>query len=58
MNCVTFGKVRDESGGVGGTVPGDARADARRAGDVRRVPAGQGGGLHGVDDGERDLHRG
>ena len=26
-------------GGVGGTVPGDARADARRAGDVRRVHA-------------------
>ena len=35
---------------------GDAVADARRAGDVRRVHAGRGEGLHGVDDRDRDLH--
>ena len=36
---------------------GDAVADARGAGDVRRVHAGRGAGVHGVDDRERDLHR-
>ena len=34
---------------------GDAVADARRAGDVRRVHAGRGARVHGDDDGERDL---
>ena len=34
---------------------GDAVADARRAGHVRRVHAGRGEGLHGGDHGERDL---
>ena len=37
---------------------GDVVADARRAGDVRRVHAGRGEGVHGVDDRERHLHRG
>ena len=35
-----------------------ARADAGRAGDVRRVHAGRGEGLHGDHDGQRDLLRG
>ena len=37
---------------------GDAVADARRAGLVRRVHAGRGEGLHGVHDRQRDLDRG
>ena len=37
---------------------GDAVAHARRAGVVRRVHAGRGEGLHGDDDGQRDLDRG
>ena len=36
---------------------GDARADAGHAGDVRRVHAGRGQGLHGVDHGDGDLDR-
>ncbi len=35
---------------------GDALVDARHAGDVRRVHAGRGEGVHGVHDGQRDLH--
>ena len=38
--------------------PGDAGADARRSGHVRRVHAGRGQGVHGDDDRERDLHGG
>ena len=38
--------------------PGDAVADARRSGDLRRVHAGRGEGLHGEHDRERHLHRG
>ena len=37
---------------------GHARADAGRSGDVRRVHAGRGEGLHGVHDRHRHLHRG
>ena len=37
---------------------GDAVADARRAGDLRRVHPGRGQGLHGHDHGERHLDRG
>ena len=36
---------------------GDAVADARRAGHVRRVHAGRGEGVHDGVDGERDQHR-
>ena len=45
------------AGGVAGTVPGDARADARTGGVVRRVHARRGARVHGDDDRERDLHR-
>ena len=38
--------------------PGDAVADARRAGELRRVRAGRGQGLHRVHDGQRDLDGG
>ena len=43
-------RVRDRGtpAPVGGTVPGHAGADARRAGDVRRVHAGRGEGVHGA----------
>ena len=37
--------------------PGDALADARRAGDVRRVHAGHREGLHGLDDRHGHLDR-
>ena len=37
--------------------PGDAGADARHAGGVRRVHAGRREGLHGGHDGQRDLDR-
>ena len=37
---------------------GDAGADAGRSGHVRRVHAGRGERVHGVDDGDRDLDRG
>ena len=37
---------------------GDAVADARRAGVLRRVHAGRGEGLHRLDDRDRDLDRG
>ena len=48
----------DTPGTVGGTVPAHAGADARRAGDVRRVHARRREDLHGLDHGHRDLHRG
>ena len=36
---------------------GDALADARRAGLVRRLHPGRGEGLHGLDDRQRHLER-
>ena len=49
MNCVTFGKVRDETGTVGGTVPATLVADARRARPrSARSSPGVDQGLHGV----------
>ena len=45
------------AGTIGGTVPATLVADAGRTGDVRRVHARRGQGVHGVDDRERDLHR-
>ena len=44
-------------GTVGGTVPATLVADARHAGDVRRVHAGRGAGVHGDHGRQRDLHR-
>ena len=44
-------------GGAGGDGAGDARADARPGGELRRVHAGRREGLHGVLDGERHLVR-
>ena len=42
-------RTSTETGGtVGGVGAGDALADARRAGHVRRVHAGRGEGLHGA----------
>ena len=48
---------RPTEGTVGGTVPGDALADARRAGDLRRLHARASRGVHGVDDRDGDLDR-
>ena len=45
----------DRHGGRHGA--GDAVADARRSGVVRRVHAGRREGLHRVDDRQRHLHR-
>ena len=45
------------NGTVGGTVAGDAGADARRAGAVRRVHAGHHADVPGLDDGQRHLDR-
>ena len=42
--------VTRRPGTVGGSVPATLVAHARRAGDLRRVHAGRGEGLHGVDD--------
>ena len=45
----------DAEGGVGGTVPRDAVADARRTGELRRVHARRRARVHGVHDRHRDL---
>ena len=41
LNCITFGKVRDESGGVGGTVPATLVADAGRRRELRLLRPGR-----------------
>ena len=52
-----FGTVTtDTPGTVGGTVPATLSLTPRRAGVLRRVHAGRGAGVHGVDDRQRDLH--
>ena len=53
-----LGRIMPNPGDVSRHRPGDAVADARHAGRVRRVHAGRRQGLHGRDDRDRDLHRG
>ena len=58
-NGETGGPVRPhhpEPGRGGGTVPATLVADARHAGELRRLHAGRRQGLHGLDDRHRDLH--
>ena len=51
-------RTRRRAGRRGRDRAGDAVVDARRSGLVRRLHAGRHEGLHGLDDGERDLDRG
>ena len=48
----------DVPGTAGGTVPATLSLTLGTPADFGAVHAGRGEGLHGVDDGERDLHRG
>ena len=53
-----FGTVTtDADGTVGGSVPATLSLTLGAPASVRRVHAGRGEGVHGADDGERDLHR-
>ena len=52
-----FGRIIPNPSEAGGTVPATLVADARHAGELRRVHAGRRQGLHRLDDGQRDLQR-
>ena len=54
--CSDYGV--DQPGTGGGTVPATLSLTLGAAGELRRVRAGRGQGLHRVHDGQRDLDRG
>ena len=58
IDTIQFGKVARRVRRRRRNGPGDARADARRSGDVRGLPARRRARVHGVDHGVRYLHRG